>query len=254
MHQRALLLALGDGVAEGAGVRYPLGFLTRLGAPQAEDATDLQGISLQSLCPKLRTYNRAVVGTSSLACLEKQILRLPPCDVFGIVVLTTGFDDLYRDYGRSPPREGAMFGARLEDAEAWLVAFDARLDRMVCEIRARFPAGCQIFLGTVLDPTDGTGDTECIGSPAWAHALRALHGLNRALARCAEEHADVHLVDLHGASLGHGIHASKFWHPTYRVEDPTCWYQPDLELPSERGADAIRRLFLLEIRRVLATR
>ena len=33
--------------------------------------------------------------------------------------------------------------------------------------------------------------------------------------------------------------------------DPYCWYHVNLEDPNERGYDAIRRLFLIEMARVL---
>ena len=33
----------------------------------------------------------------------------------------------------------------------------------------------------------------------------------------------------------------------YRAEDPHYWYAPNIEDPHNRGYDAIRRLFLLEL-------
>ena len=50
--------------------------------------------------------------------------------------------------------------------------------------------------------------------------------------------------------LGHGIHCTQFWAEHYHPDDPHYWYHVNLEDPNERGYDAIRRLFLLEISKV----
>ena len=51
--------------------------------------------------------------------------RLLPqdADTFGLVVITTGGNDLIHDYGRSPPREGAMYGATAEQARPGSTTF-----------------------------------------------------------------------------------------------------------------------------------
>ena len=67
------------------------------------------------------------------------------------------------------------------------------------------------------------------------------------IARCARTRPFVHLVDLHGAFLGHGIHCTQPWQPHYRFSDPHYWYYANLEDPNDRGYDALRRLFLIEI-------
>ena len=67
--------------------------------------------------------------------LEKQA-----ADTFGLVVMTTGGNDLIHGYGRSPPREGAMYGATLEQARPWIENFEKRLDEMIELLEAVFPA------------------------------------------------------------------------------------------------------------------
>jgi hypothetical protein len=39
----------------------------------------------------------------------------------------------------------------------------------------------------------------------------------------------------------------QFWRQNYRPADPTYWYGINLEDPNDRGYDAVRRLFLIEI-------
>jgi hypothetical protein len=57
---------------------------------------------------------------------------------------------------------------------------------------------------------------------------------------------------MHTTLLGHGLFCTQFWREHYRREDPHYWYFMNLEDPNERGYDAIRRLFLNEITKVLS--
>jgi hypothetical protein len=47
------------------------------------------------------------------------------------------------------------------------------------------------------------------------------------------------------------IPCRQFWQPFYRPEDPGYWYFDNLEDPNDRGYDALRRLFLIEMSRTL---
>ena len=55
------------------------------------------------------------------------------------------------------------------------------------------------------------------------------------------------VVDIHQAFRGRGLRCSRFWEPRCRSEDPTCWYDTNIEDPNERGYDTIRRCFLLKM-------
>jgi hypothetical protein len=74
-----------------------------------------------------------------------------------------------------------------------------------------------------------------------------LAAYNDVIQGCAEKYPDVHLVDIHQAFLGHGIHCTEFWRSHFDLRDPHYWLFANLEDPNERGYDAIRRLFLIEI-------
>ena len=74
------------------------------------------------------------------------------------------------------------------------------------------------------------------------------------IADCAAKHDNVRLIDIHGTFLGHGLHVRQFWQPHYDAADPHYWYFDNLEDPNNRGYDAIRRLFLIEMARVLPGR
>lgn len=250
-----LLLGIGDSVTDGFGARAGYDYFDRLAVNPPDEFADMQRICLSSVLPNLRTRNTAVSGSTSID--HEQRLRLyfepQPADVLGIVVITTGGNDIIHNYGRKPPCEGAMYGASWEQAQPWIVAFEQRLRAMIARIEECFPGGCRIFLANIYDPTDSVGDAARASLPEWKDAMRIVAAYNEIIARIAAEHPGVHPVDLHSAFLGHGIHCTQFWRQHYRWGDPTYWYYSNLEDPNERGYDAIRRLFLIEMARVLST-
>jgi lysophospholipase L1-like esterase len=251
-----LLVGLGDSVTAGYGASPSRGYFDRLRSNPADEFEDMRGISLSSVFPGLRSLNLSVSGTTSLQHVEAQLPALPTQDArtLGLVVLTTGGNDLIHDYGRGTPREGAMYGATLDQARPWIEAFERRMLFLLEGIRARFPGGCWIFLATIFDPTDGVGDIESSGHglPPWKDGEALLAAYNDVLRRVAEKVQEARLVDLHAAFLGHGIHCGDTGGSRYRPEDPHYWYFDNLEDPNDRGYDAIRRLFLLEIQKAFA--
>ncbi len=252
--EKVMLLGIGDSITEGYGAREEFSYFDRLIRNPDSDNPDMLGKNLSVVLPNLITRNIADSGTASIGhCADIESLQSQPQDVFGIVVMTTGGNDLIHNYGRRPPEEGAMYGASFEQARPWIDNFQKRLDEMITRLRDVFPGGCQIFLANIYDPSDGTGNTSTwlTGLPAWPDAELILHAYNKKLAECAERYEYVHLVDIHKPFLGHGIHCRKFWIKNYCRNDPTYWYQSkNLEDPSERGYDAIRRLFLNEMIKV----
>lgn len=256
--RKVLLVGLGDSVTDGYGASEGFSYFDRLVANPKNDSEDMDGICLSAVLPNLETLNRSVSGSTSFDCLANQVRRLDvqPEDVLGVVVLTTGGNDLIHNYGRSEPRKDAMYGATLEEAEPWIAEFEKRLDEILAGIESRFPGGCHIFLANIYDPTDGVGDLENagMGLPAWADGIKILEKYNAAIQRCAERNESTHLVKMREVMLGHGIN---FWddeNPHYDEDDPTYWYYWNLEDPNDRGYDAIRRAFLLEMVRVMGER
>jgi lysophospholipase L1-like esterase len=244
-----LLVGLGDSVTAGFGAGKGHGYFDRLVSTPTDDSADIKGIDLSTVLSSLRVTNLSVSGSVSFELLEMQLPRLPVCDpqTIGWVVITTGGNDLIHNYGRTPPREQAMYGATCQQAEAWVRGFEDRLARIVGVLSNRFPAGCHIFLANIYDPTDGVGDIERTGLPAWPDGPKILASYNEAIRRCAERNSQVHVVDLHSTFLGHGIHCAEFWSKHYDRTDPHYWYYSNLEDPNERGYDAVRRVFLNEM-------
>lgn len=255
--RKVVLLGLGDSVTQGLGATTGgLSYFHRLARNPANEFPEMQDVSLSSVLPNLEIQNLAISGTTSIECVDYQLPKLVPRDdqTFGIVVMTTGGNDVIHNYGRTPAREGAMYGAKLDQIDEWVKNFDSRLEQIATRVRATFPGGCQIFIANIYDPTDGDGDIIYAGLPAWADGVQVLQAYNKVLSNFADRHDDVTLIDMRGEFLGHGIHCTHFWHHAYRKSDPTYWYWDNLEDPNDRGYDALRRLFLNEIARVVPSK
>ncbi len=207
-----LLVGLGDSVTQGFGARRGYSYFDRLAANPEDEWEDMRGKCLAAVFPKLDALNLAVSGTTPDHHVQVQLpkLKAQPEDVLGIVVMTTGGNDLIHDYGQSPPREHAMYGATLAQAKPWVANYERLLNQMVLTVKARFPGGCHIFLANIYDPTDGTGSVGMTGLPHWPDGLKLLAAYNDVIARCAAKHDFVHLVDMHALFLGHGLHCTKF--------------------------------------------
>ena len=244
-----LFVGLGDSVTAGFGARKGYSYFDRMAKNPADEFPEMNGVCLASVFPKFQFTNLAVSGSTSSEVPLRQLTALPTNapDVLGIVVMTTGGNDIIHNYGRTSPREEAMYGASADEAKPWVENFGRRLDSTLEQINSRFPGGCEIFLANIFDPTDGLGDAEHAGLPAWKDSMQILDAYNAVIRHAADTHPNVHIVDIHAAFLGHGIHCTQFWHAHFDWRDPHYWYFTNLEDPNERGYDAIRRLFLLEI-------
>jgi lysophospholipase L1-like esterase len=253
--RKILLLGVGDSVTAGFGAGQGRSYFDRLAANPADEFEDMRGRSLASVLPNLKARNIAVSGSDSLqhVRLLAEKLDQQPDDVFGLVVMTSGGNDLIHWYGRSPPREGAMYGATLEQAGPWIANFENRLAEMFAFLQARFPGGCRIFIADIYDPSDGRGHPEAAGLPPWPDVLAVHAAYSDALRRAAGRHACVRVVPVYDAFLGHGVHCRKFWGDHFRAGDPHYWYATNLEDPNNRGYDAIRRVFLNEILKEVTT-
>ena len=254
--RKVLLVGLGDSVTAGFGVRTGYGYFDRLVQNPAGEFAQMRGISLRAVLPNLRVQNLAQSGSTSLYHVERlrNGLARQDAQTLGLVVITSGGNDLIHNYGRTPPREGAMYGATLVQARPWIAAYQQRLGEMLDLLKDRFPGGLHVFLADIYDPTDGEGDASNAGLPAWPEGLQVHAAYNEAIRRVAAGRKYVHVVPMHDVFLGHGIHCTQFWRSHYQAADPHYWYAANLEDPNERGYDAIRCLMLIEMAKVFAAR
>ncbi len=253
-----LLVGFGDSVTAGFGAAKGRSYFDRLAGLSAPDEyPELRGLNLRAGLPNLSVTNLSVSGSTSLQHFRQQLPRLPRQnpDTLGIIVITTGGNDLIHNYGRTEPSEGALFGATVTQAGPWVTNFAVRLGEMIATITNRFPGGAHVFLADIYDPTDGVGDIGKAGPlPDWPDGLALHTRFNQVIRAFAVRHGNVHLVKMQAAFLGHGIHCTQFWRPHYSGADPSYWFHDNLEDPNDRGYDAIRRLFLREIANTLKPR
>jgi len=249
-----LLVGLGDSVTAGFGARKGYSYFSRLVSNPADEFSDMSGICLGAVFPNLHYTNLSESGSTSMEHAERQIPKLPTVgsNVTAIIVITTGGNDLIHNYGRTPPREGAMYGATFEESKPWITNFNLRMDSMMGQLEKHFPAGCEIFVADIYDPTDGCGDIQRTGLPAWPDAPKILAAYNEIIHGLAEKDRHVHVVNMREGFLGHGIHCTQFWSKHYDSKDPHYWFYSNLEDPNERGYDALRRLFLIQMQKTFS--
>ncbi|MBT9588440.1 SGNH/GDSL hydrolase family protein [bacterium] len=223
--RKVQLVGLGDSITRGFGASPGQAYFEQL------------TVLLKARLPNLTAVNYAESTTTSGRHLQTQLPRVKqaPADTLGLVVVTTGGNDLIHNYGRSRPREEAMYGATFDQAQPWVSRFGKRTDQLLDGLNARFPGGVRIFLANIYDPTDGRGDIENSGLPlpAWPDGTRLLACYNEILADRAARRPEVYPVDLHKEFMGHGIHHGV--QPYY--------YYANLEDPNDAGYSRITRLF-----------
>ena len=248
--RKVQLVGIGDSVTAGLGANSTNhSYFNRLLINPPDEYVEMQGRCLKVVLPNMESLNLSISGSASNQHLDIIEERLPayPADVYGMVVMTTGGNDLIHWYGRKPPQECAMYGATIEQAQPWISAYRERLNKMLDLIESRFPGGCEIYLANIYDPTDGVGDAPSIFLPPWPAGLAIHAEYNQIIQQASESRANVFQVPMYETFLGHGSHCRQFWRSHYDSTDPHYWFHENVEDPNDRGYDVIRRLFLLEI-------
>ncbi len=248
--KQVVLVGIGDSVTAGLGAKNSShSYFARLLQNPPDEWPDMQGVCLSKVLPNLSHLNISVSGSTSLQHFDAIRERLPTysSDQYGIVVMTTGGNDIIHNYGRTAPKEGAMYGATVDEAESWIANFEQRLVTMLDDISQKFPGGCEIYLADIYDPTDGVGDAISVYLPKWPDGIKIHSRYNEVIRRTADRYPHVHLVALHKTFLGHGSHCRQFWRSHYDRSDPHFWFYDNIEDPNDRGYDAIRRIFMKTI-------
>jgi hypothetical protein len=98
-----------------------------------------------------------------------------------------------------------------------------------------------IIVGTVYDPSDGTGDTARVGLPPWPAVVELLAELNTELTSVAAEHG-ARVADIRRHFLGHGLRRGNPAQIHPGPADRGLWYCNVIE-PNAWGADGGRAAF-----------
>ena len=228
----ALYAALGDSIsideyAGGPGLGGPSLF-----ARNRDDVfPQWRGRDLATVHPDLLYHLLAVDGGTTDSLLHHQLPQLERSGAAPTVVtLTVGGNDLLSAYADTPRARRVVEVVR------------QRVDEALRRLRPLMRAPSDpIIVGTVYDPSDGTGDAARVGLPAWPDVVDLVAELNAALTSVAGEHGG-RVADIHRRFLGHGLLQGDPAQTDARPADRELWYCRVIE-PNAWGADAVRAAF-----------
>jgi hypothetical protein len=99
----------------------------------------------------------------------------------------------------------------------------------------------RIVVGTVYDPSDGTGDTARMGLPPWPDGVATIEALNAALRRVAARHGAL-VAEIADVFHGHGVVAGNPAQRAARPAERDLWFCNVIE-PNAWGAGGVREAF-----------
>lgn len=194
------------------------------------DFPEWDGRDLIRAARPCRFVNLAMDGATSATVRYAQIPRLRETGARpDFVTLTMGGNDLLQTFGSDASARAAGHALR-ENGHAALA-----------ELRRLCAPDVSIVLGTIYDPSDGTGDTARLGILPWPGALEQIARFNETIRALANEHEAL-VADIHGDFLGHGLRAGNPSQSEARPAGRDLWYCGVVE-PNAWGASAIRRVF-----------
>ena len=169
-------------------------------------------------------------GATTATLLDRQLPQVERLSQRpSLVTLTIGGNDVLGHYGdtRGAARAVVLVGQRVRQA----------LDRLA---DLTLPTA-RVVVGTVYDPSDGTGDATRVGLPPWPEVVGILAELNDTLRGIAREHGAA-VADIHGRFLGHGLDSGNPAQPEPRPANTDLWYCHVIE-PNAWGAGGVRAAF-----------
>ena len=229
---RYTYVALGDSISIDEYAGGPgRGGASLLACNRDDDFPQWCGQDLGNQHPALHYHLLAVDGGTTSTLLESQLPRLDDSGLTpDLVTLTIGGNDLLAAYGDTNRARAVVFTVVSRVGQAL-----RRLRRLM-----RTPDG-PIIVGTVYDPSDGSGEAWRVGLPPWPDVVDVLTELNDELRAVAEQH-QARIAEIHDRFLGHGLTVGNPAQPQPRPADRDLWYCNIIE-PNAWGAHAVRASF-----------
>lgn len=200
-----------------------------------DDFPHWSGRDLLSDEPELGFHLLAADGATTGTVLDAQLSRLAALRLRPTVVtLTIGGNDLLSTYGDT------------RAARDTIEQVARAVSRTLTELRPLLPAAGRVVVGTVYDPSDGTGDVSRLGLPPWPDGVRVLAELNEGLRGVASQHGAA-VAEIGEHFRGHGILAGDPSQPEPRPAQRALWYCNVIE-PNAWGAGGVREAFWAALR------
>jgi lysophospholipase L1-like esterase len=195
-----------------------------------DDFPRWRGHDLVSGDPEAVFHLLASDGATTSTLLAVQMPRLIELQVRPTLVsVTVGGNDVLSGYGDTAA------------ARAIIHRVSLGLSRALGELQPLLAPDGRVLVGTVYDPSDGTGDAPRLGLPPWSDAVAVIGELNAALRHVAAEHgAAVAEIDRHFS--GHGLLAGDATRPDPRPSNRDLWLCSVIE-PNAWGAGGVRAAF-----------
>ncbi len=199
-------------------------------ANRDDDFPEWRGRDLRTRRPGTTFALLATDGATTRTLLQAQLPRLLALPVRpSVVTLTIGGNDLLAAYGDTA-------GARQVIARV-----QAAVTRALPQISARLAPSGRLVVGTVYDPSDGTGDAARLGLPPWPDAVAVIEELNDALRTVATANGAA-VAEIAAAFHGHGLLAGNPAQRSARPAGRDLWFCNLIE-PNAWGAGGVRAAF-----------
>ena len=233
MHQppAPVYVALGDSISidDYAGGRGR-GAASLLFRNRDDDFPDWRGRDLASSHADAAFHPLASDGATTRTVLDVQVplltaLSPPPT----LVTLTVGGNDLLSAYGDTTSAREVIAHVR------------AAVARVLETVAASLAPAGRLVVGTVYDPSDGTGDAAALGLPPWPDAVAVIDELDDALREVARA-SGAAVAEIGQRFRGHGLLAGDITRPQARPADRDVWLCSVIE-PNAWGASGVREAF-----------
>jgi lysophospholipase L1-like esterase len=172
----------------------------------------------------------ATDGATTRTLLDLQVPRLAALAFRPtLVTLTIGGNDLLGAYGDTAA------------ARQVIRRVEAAVGRALTVLVDMVAPAARIVVGTVYDPSDGTGDTSRMGLPPWPDGVATIAALNRTLREVAGAHGAA-VADIAAVFQGHGLLAGNPAQRAGRPAERDLWFCDVIE-PNAWGAAGVREAF-----------